>query len=404
MSPFKTLLPLSCLLIGLAVGTIPTIAQTPEESSANLKDERLSKNNRQSELAPIVRIVSPVADALIPPGEGRVGVGSLDGVGFALNIEVVTRNSIPITVTEALNIRDTSLLNRPNPNFPGLFVFFDTDLITPNGGIIPKNTNLANLFNVAGTDDTPGSGVTIWTGWHVLESLPPNVDTFTITAAVIDNAGRMGLDRVTLRVQRDNTTSGQALTPTPSESISSDTQDGSDGPEVTMIAPRVPTRVSPGPAGTPVSPDGSLFFIQVTALDRAKAGIGVREGVILDAEQIPNPTANSTGGPNRNYPGLDLTFDVPLRQPNGNLVPAGANLAPLFNIVGSEIDSDGVVRTTAGWVVGGSLELPPGKNTLTITARVTDNAGRTGSVRQVVGISSVANGQNLTPNGVTTKK
>jgi len=76
-----------------------------------------------------------------------------------------------------------------------MFVFFDTDLVTPDGGIIPKNTNLASLFNVAGTDDTPGAGVTIWTGWHVLESLPPNVKKFTITAAVVDNLGRLGFER-----------------------------------------------------------------------------------------------------------------------------------------------------------------------------------------------------------------
>jgi hypothetical protein len=386
MSCFKMLLPLSSVLIGLLVGTIPTMAQPYEDSIKQ-------NNKKQSDLPPIVRIVSPVADALIPPGEGRVSAGSPNGTGFALNIEVVTRDSVPVTVTEALNIRDTNQLGKANPNFPGLFVFFDTDLITPDGGIIPKNTNLAALFNVAGTDDTPGPGVTIWTGWHVLESLPPDVNTFTITTAVIDNAGRMGLDRVTLRVQRDGATSGQVLTSAPSESVSGDGQDDPDGPEVTMIAPRVPTRVSPGPAGTPVLPDGSLFFIQVTALDRAKAGIGVTEGVILDANQIP------TGGPNRNYPTMTLTFDVPLRQPNGNLVPAGANLAPLFNIAGSEIDSDGIVRTIADWVVGGSLELPPGKNTVTITARVTNNAGRTGSVRQVVGISAVTNGQDLTPNG-----
>lgn len=389
MSCSKTLLPLSCVLIGLSVGAIPTIAQTPVESSVNTK---------QSNLAPIVRIVSPVADALIAPGEGRVGAGSLNGTGFALNVEVVTRDSIPVTVKEAINIRDTNLLGRLNPKFPGLYVFFDTDLIKPDGGIIPRNTNLANLFNVAGTDDTPGSGVTIWTGWHVLESLPSNVNTFSITTAVVDNAGRIGQDRVTLRVKRNGTTSGQALTPAPSGAVSGDGQDDPNGPEVTMIAPRVPTRISPGPAGTPVPPDGSLFFIQVTALDRDRAGIGVKEGVILDGTQIQNPNVNPNGGPNRNYPGLNVTFDVPLRQPNGNLVPAGANLAPIFNIAGSELDSDRLVRTTADWVVGGSLELPPGKNTVTITARVTDNVGRTGSVRQVVGISPVRNGQNLTPN------
>lgn len=398
MSFRKNLLSLSSALIILSLGAISTIAQTPGQLPGipkNVTNPKFSTDETNE--PPIVRIVSPLADAFITPGEGRVGSGSLNGTGFALNLEIVTRDKVRVAATEATDIRDTSLLGKPNPKFPRMFVFFDTDLVTPDGGIIPKNTNLASLFNVAGTDDTPGAGVTIWAGWHVLESLPPNVDKFTITAGVVDNLGWLGLDRITLDVKRNAATSGQTLTPAPRTNVRGDGRNDPNGPEVTMIAPRVPTRVSPGPAGTPVPPNGSLFFIQVSALDRARAGIGVKEGVILDPTQIKNPSVNPTGGPNRNYTGLNVTFDVPLRQPNGNLVPAGANLAPIFNIAGSEIDRDGVVRTTADWVVGGSLELPPGKKTVTITARVTDNAGRTGSARQVVSISPVRNGQDLTP-------
>lgn len=395
MSYFKRQLPLFLALVSLAVGAIPTLAQTPRERTVNFKE------TKQSKLAPIVRIVSPVGDGLIAPGKGRVGAGTLNGAGFLVGIEAVTRDQVPVTAKEALNVRDTSLLGKPNPNFPGLSVSFDTDLIKPDGGIIPKDTNLASLFNVVGTDDTPGPGVTIWAGWHVLESLPPNVNKFTITAVVVDDAGRRAVDRVTLDVQRNGITSGQALTPKPSN-ISTTSQDHPNGPDLTVIAPRVPTRISPGPKGTPVMPNGSLFFLQVSALDRARAGIGVHEGVILDQGQIPNPNGpNPSGGPNRKFPGLNVTFDVPLRQPNGNLIPAGANLAPLFNIAGSEIDGDGLVRTTAHWVVGGSLELPPGKNVVTITTRVTDNAGHTSSIRQIVGISPVRNGQDLTPHPYT---
>lgn len=387
----RKILPLSSALLVL-LGAIPTIAQTPGQLPGipkNVINPKFSTDETNE--PPIVRIVSPLADALIPAGEGRVGAGSLNGIGFALNVEVVTRDQVGVAATESLNIRDTTLLGKANPNFPRLFVFFDTDLVTPDGGIIRKNTNLASLFNIAGTDDTPGPGVTIWTGWHVLESLPPNVKKFTITVAAVDNLGRLGLDRVTLDVQRNGVTSGQALTPTPLMDVGGDGIDDLDGPEVTMIAPRVPSRVSPGPASPKPPASGTLFFIQVSALDRAKAGIGVNEGIVLD------PTQLAVGGANRNYPGLFLTFDVPLLTPTGAVVPAGNNLAPVFNITGSEIDSDGVIRTIADWVVGGSLVVPPGKKTVTITARVTDNKGRTGSTRQVVGISPVVNGQNLTP-------
>lgn len=389
---FCKILPVSAVLIGL-VGAIPTVAQTngigevfrvinPKESTTKLNEP------------PIVRIVSPLEDASIAPGAGRAGVGSPDGAGFALNVEVTTRDRVNVAATEGLNIRDTTRLGKPNLNFPRLFVFFDTDLITPDGGITRKNTNLASLFNVAGTDDTPGPGVTIWTGWHVLESLPPNVNEVTITVAVVDNLGRLGLDRVTLNVQRNGVTSGQALTPAPLLNVGGDGIDDLNGPEVTMIAPRVPTRISPGTASPTPPASGSLFFIQVSALDRSRSGIGVNEGIVLD------PTQLAVSGANRNYPGLFLTFDVPLLTPTGAVIPAGNNLAPVFNIAGSELDKDGVVRTTADWVVGGSLVIPPGKKTVTITARVTDNRGRTGSARQVVGVSSIVNGQNLTPNQV----
>lgn len=409
----KKLLTVALLALSLAASGGSVLGQDDKGKDKDKdKDKSLTYTNvikirkdkgARGDLAPIARIVSPLADSQIAPGEGRIGAGSPNGAGFALNIEVVTRDSTPITARESLNIRNTALLGEVNPNIPGLYVFFDTDLVKPDGGIIPKNTNLANLFNILGTDDTPGAGVTLWLGWHVLESLPSDISRFSITTAVVDNDGRIGFDRVTLPVLRSGATSGQALTPFPT-AVFDDGTDDADGPEVTMIAPRVPTRVSPGPqSGNPRPPaSGALFFVQVTALDRARAGIGVSEngqgtgansalGTILDGSQI------NTSRRNRNYPGLNVTFDVPLRQPNGNIVPAGSNLAPIFNIAGSETDADGFVVTTADWVVGGSLVLPPGKRSITITARVTDNANHTRSVSHVVGISPVENGQNLTP-------
>ena len=96
-------------------------------------------------------------------------------------------------------------------------------------------------------------------------------------------------------------------------------------------------------------------------------------------------------------PGLNVTFDVPLLQPNGNIIVAGGNLAPVFNIAGSEIDPSGYVRSTFGWTVGGSLLMPAGKTFVTIKARVTDNAGKTNSTTSVVQISPTVNGASLTP-------
>ncbi len=352
---------------------------------------------------PKVRIVSPVAGARVTPGEGTVGAGSFNGTGFSLHLEIITDAANQVPAREGLNIRNTSLLGGPNPNLPGLSVTFDVDLIKPDGGVIPKHTNLASLFNIAGTDDTPRPGVTLWAGWHVLESLPAGVDRFTITASLEDREGRTGLDKITLKVGKGTggEISGQALTPAPPATPPGDLADDPDGPVVTMIAPRVPSSVAIGPANAPMPPaSGSLFFIQVSALDKTGAGIGVNEtgegrpenerGTIEDRTQ-------SSRGPNRFATGLHVTFDVDLLQPNGNVIKAGDNLAPVFNIAGSEIDPSGRVRTTFGWVVGGTLVVPEGKTWVTIRLSVTDNTGRTGSASQVVQLSPVTNGQNLTP-------
>ena len=142
------------------------------------------------------------------------------------------------------------------------------------------------------------------------------------------------------------------------------------------------------------------MFIQVSALDKAGAGIAINENgdgkTDADRGTIADGTQIAANGPKRNYPGLSFTFDVPVQLANGTLIAPGQNLAPLFNIVGSEKDASGV-RSTASWVVGGALVVPPGKTTVTAVARVTDNAGKSGSATSTFGISSVENGQELTP-------
>jgi len=208
--------------------------------------------------SPIFYIVSPAAGASVARGEGRPGAGSFNGSGFALNLEVITRDSIGVVAQEGLNIRDTSLLGNPNPKFLELTVTFDTDLIKPDGGIISRNTNLAALFNIAGSEDTPGTGITLWTGWHVLESLPQDVTTVNITAS----------DKVAFDVL-PGSSSGQSLTPLLA-SLPGDGIDDADGPQVTLLAPRTPlTSVATGPSANPTPPaSASLFFIQVSAIDK----------------------------------------------------------------------------------------------------------------------------------------
>jgi len=392
----------------LALASAPALAQGPEAEHG--------RDPNFGGLKPIVRIVSPLADSTVVPGVSRVGRGSFDGTGFVVNVEVVTRDQIGLEVREAtvappvFGIRHVPELNQGarNPDVPGLFVFFDKPLTTPDGQILGAFSNVAAAFNVAGSDDMPGKGITTWLGWHVLESLPEAAKNVTMTAAFVDRAGRVAFDQVKLNVA-DNGMSGQALTPAPETFLrTTSTVDDGQGPEVSLIAPRVPTAIAIGPQDASLTPNnGSLFFIQVSAVDREAAGIAVSEngltsegkplnatvptGLIFDPSAIPNRS------PNRNFPGLTVSFDVPLRQPNGNLVPAGTNLAGLFDVAGSEIDASGSIRTTADWVVGGALVVPTGKHSVTINASVTDNAGHTGTTKSIVTVSNVISGQELTP-------
>jgi hypothetical protein len=364
----------------------------------------------RGDLAPQVRITSPLNEGVVALGAGRIGDGDVNGSGFALNLEIFTRDETPIRLDEATQdparpgIRHAELVGEINQDFPGLYVFIDKDLIKPDGGIIPANANLANLFNVAGTDDTPGPGVTAWVGWHVLESLPPDTGEFTISAAVVDEEGRVGFDRITVEVDK-SLSSGNALTPSPSTFayVGGGTVD-EEGPKVEIIAPRTPSAIAVGEqALLPNGQTGSLNFIQVNILDIARAGIAVDElgdtvsqpefgpGVILDPARLGV-------GDNRNFPGLHFSFDAPLQAPTGVRVPAGGNLAPVFNVAGSEIDPvTGAVHVVADWVVGGSLILDQGQEYVTFTATVTDNAGNAGVAERRFRISETLGGQLLTP-------
>lgn len=357
-------------------------------------DGRVTESN-----GPVVQITSPVSNDVVAGGEGRVGAGSpAGGSAFTIIVETVTKDAADVAANESINIRNTALLGQANPNFPGLSVFIDEDMITPDGTVIPRNTNLANLFNTLGTDDSPGAGVTVWVGWHVLESFGHDVKNFNITATVRDASGRVGSDVVKVKVDKHGT-SGQALTPASPELLGGDGLDDVDGPEVTFVGPRDQSSLALG-TGTATTP--SFLFFQISASDRSGAGIGVNEngaGITTPVGLIRDGSQFGGTGENRNFRGLSLTFDVDFKRGNGVVVPAGQNLAPAFDIAGSTLDhrGNGIVTTTASWVAGGSFIVPAGKTSVTATARVTDNAGKTGSASRVFTISPVGEGQALTP-------
>src|SRR4029434_7976460 len=150
-----------------------------------------------------------------------------------------------------------------------------------------------------------------------------DVGECTMTAAFVDDGGRIAMDRITVKVDRSKS-SGQALTPAPFGGFGAEGVPGA--PEVTMIAPRVPTSIALGAQDSTLNAtNGALFFIQVSAVAQGTANIAASEngirpdvvnpivGLIADGSQIP------TGGRNRNFPGLELTFSAPIRQAHGHL-------------------------------------------------------------------------------------
>jgi hypothetical protein len=360
-------------------------------------------------LAPLVRITSPLDGSFIAPGDSRIGDGDPNGTGFAIVAEIVTRDNNNVSVDEDVNIRDVKALGGLNPKFPGLLVFIDEDLITPDGTTIAANTNLGPLFNIAGADDTPGAGVTIWAGWHVLESVRPREgDSFNLTVAVVDDGGRTAFDRVKLHVAPSVTdrfgTSGNGLTQNPGEA---NRVVGGSAPVVEIIAPREPTAVTFGQA----PPNGSLSFIQVNVIDKdgdvVVDELGASDGLLDPAN--PNLAAqfgriddgaSGIGNPNRNVPGFDFRFSVPSGAAGGL---ANANVARLFNVAGSEVvlleDGTPAVRTVLNWVVaapfvGSALN----DNFVTFTATVTDANGNKGVAARTFQLTdSAANGEKLTP-------
>jgi hypothetical protein len=385
----------------------------PLASAVPFQPQRIAGVFRQS-LAPQVRITSPLNGDFIAPGDSRLGSGDPNGTGFTIVAEIFTRDGVGLSVDEDVNIRHVDDLGGLNPQFPGLFVFIDEDLITPSGTIIRANTNLGPLFNIAGADDTPGPGVTIWAGWHVLESIRPREGgAFNLTVAVVDNAGRIAFDRVRLNVADSVTgpfgTSGNGLTQNPGEP---NRIDGGTAPIVEIIAPREPSAVTFGQA----APNGSLHYIQVNIIDREGDVIvdelGGSDGLLdptnpnLAAQlgRIDDP-AVGVGNPNRNVPGFDFRFSVPSAVGGG---AANVNVARAFNIAGSEVilleDGTPAVRTVLNWVVGApfvgsALE----ENFVTLTATVTDaNGHATVAARTLQLTNSAVNGDGLTPQPDTT--
>src|SRR5262245_63279583 len=94
-------LPTLVLVAASAAPTLATDQESPECHGKLPAILRTPELRKRDPLAPIVRIVSPLADSRVAPGESRVGAPSPNGTAFALNLEVVTRDKIAVRAKEA---------------------------------------------------------------------------------------------------------------------------------------------------------------------------------------------------------------------------------------------------------------------------------------------------------------
>jgi hypothetical protein len=167
--------------------------------------------------------------------------------------------------------------------------------------------------------------VTAWLGWHVLESVLASTQNLTMTVFFVDRDGRVARDEVKLNVDRSRL-SGQALTPAPETFSHVASAVDTGGPEVSLIAPRVPTAIAVGPHRRQPQPDQRLAVLHLAVGRRsrrqrhrrqAKAG-QTADGsppqpeypgrLIFDPTVIPR--GGGALGPNRNFPGMIVTFNT----------------------------------------------------------------------------------------------
>lgn len=166
--------------------------------------------------------------------------------------------------------------------------------------------------------------------------------------------------------------------------------------QVSHLAPLQLRFVTPPPFSTVASglaqpgqpsPRGMFFIITVQAISR-NSTFPVREGATASPGSIP--------GPNPNFPDFVFIFSEDLVTPTGGVIPAGTNLAPLFQFAGAEIPNDGGVAVTFTWLVGGSVN--PEVQQLNMAARMKDVSGNTVDRSLAVLIRGGISGDDLTPN------
>lgn len=160
---------------------------------------------------PVVEFLAPRPFSTVASGLSTPQQPSPAGMFFTIDVRVTTR--IAGVVMREGPIASPGSIPGPNPNVPTFVFVFDTDFITPSGVVIPACTNLAPLFQFAGSELAPGGGVSTTLTWFVGGSVPQTVTRLVMGAAITDVAGKRG--QSTLGVFVLPGTTGSQFTPDP---------------------------------------------------------------------------------------------------------------------------------------------------------------------------------------------
>jgi hypothetical protein len=149
-----------------------------------------------------LRFVTPRPGQRVATGLGKPGQTNPVEIGQGLVVAVAVTAPIGhLPVVPGLITTPTAPPD-PNPHFPTFVFTYSLPLITPAGGVIPPDTNLAGLFQMAGSAGGKREGMEETTlVWFVGGSVPTDATRLTMQAEIVDRIGMSSVGRQTLTVE-----------------------------------------------------------------------------------------------------------------------------------------------------------------------------------------------------------
>ncbi|MGI6308610.1 MAG: hypothetical protein ACOX1X_08480 [Dethiobacteria bacterium] len=159
-----------------------------------------------------LEFLTPEIGAAVASGLARPGEPSPEGQAFIITVRVTSRGDISVKEGSSFSPGNIGM---PNPSFPDFVFTFNTDFILPDGTVSPPGTNLAALFQFAGSNRVFRETVVTDFMWFVGGSIPPTAQTLTMFADIRNVEGESATGIKTITVDVIPNISGDSLTVNP---------------------------------------------------------------------------------------------------------------------------------------------------------------------------------------------